>query len=44
MAALVILLLLLVLGAASLLGRTDDSRDDEFTLGRVFAGRFRTGP
>lgn len=44
MAALVILLLLLALGAATLLGRTADSRDDQFTLGSVMSRRFRTGP
>ena len=44
MAALVILLLFLALAAASLSGRTADSRDDRFTLGSVMGRRFRTGP
>jgi hypothetical protein len=44
MVALALLLMLVILGVASALGRTPDSRDQRFTLGSVFAGRFRTGP
>ncbi len=35
--ALFLLVLLVVLGAAVLLGRTPDTRDPEFSLGRVVA-------
>ena len=38
MAALVLLLFLLALGAASLTGRTADSRDRDYALGQVIGG------
>lgn len=44
MAAVLLLLLLLALGAASLLGRTPDSRDQRFTLGLVMAKRIPPDP
>ena len=44
MAAVLLLLLLLALGAASMMGRTPDSRDEQFTLGRVMAERIPPDP
>ena len=41
MVALVLLLLLLALGAASMLGRTADSRDPDYALGAVIRRSFR---
>jgi hypothetical protein len=41
MAALVILLFILALGAASLLGRTADSRNSDYTVGPVIGRRPR---
>jgi hypothetical protein len=44
MAALVLLILLLVLGAASWAGRTADTRDPDYELGRLLGRAFRTDP
>jgi hypothetical protein len=43
MAALIFLAFLVVLGVAVVLGRTPDTRDPEFSLGRVLAPRTASG-
>jgi hypothetical protein len=43
MAALIFLAFFVVLGVAVVLGRTPDTRDPEFSLGRVLAPRSASG-